>query len=126
MNRLFAHKTTSEVSVSCQNTEKNANAFENVKNFTSRIRRDYRAEKPARVDCFSDFLSKRRGSGVSERVVTDGAYKHGQRFWIGRCPWTTRRISIENARLEMLEKTRNLDPNFEPHRKSIPEPNAED
>ena len=52
--------------------------LENVKNFTSRIRRDYRAEKPARVDCFSDFLSKRRGSGVSERVVTDAVRRRGR------------------------------------------------
>ena len=31
MNKMFAHKTTSEVSVSCQNTEKNANALKMLK-----------------------------------------------------------------------------------------------
>ena len=118
MNKMFAHKTTSEVSVSCQNTEKNANALKMLKTLqvgydAITVLRNPHAStilatffrKDVEVEYQRELLPMPCGGVVAldwPLSVDDETHKYRE-----RTP-------------EMLEKTRNLDPNFEPHRKSIP------
>ena len=118
MRTVFNHKTLSDVSVSCQNTEKNASVLKML--HTLRVGYDAITvlrnphmstilatffRKDVDVEYQRELLPMACGGGVAldwPLSVDDETHKYRE-----RTP-------------EMLEKTRNLDTDFEPHRKSIP------
>ena len=118
MRTVFNHKTLSDVSVSCQNTEKNASVLKML--HTLRVGYDAITvlrnphmstilatffRKDVEVEYQRELLPMACGGVVAldwPLSVDDETHKYRE-----RTP-------------EMLEKTRNLDTDFEPHRKSIP------
>ena len=118
MRTVFNHKTLSDVSVSCQNTEKNASVLKML--HTLRVGYDAITvlrnphmstilatffRKDVEVEYQRELLPMACGGIVAldwPLSVDDETHKYRE-----RTP-------------EMLEKTRNLDKDFEPHRKSIP------
>ena len=118
LSKVFKHKTTSEVSVSCQKTEKNANVLKMLHTLrvgydaVTVLRNPHAStimatffRKDVEVEYQRELLPMACGGVVAldwPLSVDDETHKYRE-----RTP-------------EMLEKTRNLDKDFEPHRKSIP------
>ena len=118
MRTVFNHKTLSDVSVSCQNTEKNASVLKML--HTLRVGYDAITvlRNPHMSTILATFFRKDVDVEYQRELLPMACGGVVALDWPLSVDDETHKYRERTP--EMLEKTRNLDTDFEPHRKSIP------